>query len=439
MGWLQKSMPIAGSVLFRGSLPPKLSDLRMPPGATVTPRTTGANAHWVADATSPALGHAELICLRDPPAVPKELVAFDNALTAAEKADVALGRSLVTVRIGQSKGHLLRDRKRLLTWLGALFDDDAVIALDHASTRPWSRGMLDDELAHDADVDVTALYAVHAISDAEGERCEWLHTHGLAELGKVDFDILRPAEALTSNAADLIRALAFAVLEDRLKVGTPDFVAFQPGGTVAAVDARAFDAAAPADERAIRDMGDDSHATNRIVLADPSKRGFVGRFFGGGKGVRAARALTNFPDDRAIVFFGHDASALAAERARKTWSQFRAIQHEFADLRFPAIVKLGYRVDGGGETDLEHLWFEVHDADAEMVEATLMNEPFQIRAMQAGQRGRHTVMELLSDWMLMTPLGAVTPRTASALRVLRSNPEVRAKVREIIANTEANG
>lgn len=441
MGWFQKSMPIAGSVLFRGSLPPKLSDLRLPPGATATLREApGAGAHWVADAASPTLGHAELMCLRDPPPVPRELVAFDNALTAAEKADVALGRSLVTVRIAQSKGHLLRDRKRLLAWLGALFDDDAVIALDHASTRPWSRGMLDDELAHDADVDVTALYAVHAISDADGERCEWLHTHGLAELGKVDFDILRPAEALTSNASDLIRALAFAVLEDRLKQGTQDFVAFQPGGAIAAVDAKTFDAGAPADERAIREMGDDSHATDRIVLVDPTRRGFLARLAGGGgKGVRASRALTNFPDERAIVFFGHDASALAAERARKTWSQFRAVREEFADLRLPAIVKLGYRVDGGGETDLEHLWFEVHDAGDETVEATLMNEPFHIRNMKAGQRGRHAVMELLSDWMLMTPLGSVTPRTTSALRVLRANPEVRAKVREIIANAGNDG
>lgn len=435
MGWFQKSMPIAGSVLFRGSLPPKVSDLRLPAGASATPREPNANVHWHADATSLTLGTAELVCLRNAPLPPRELIAYDNALTDAEKAAVALGRSMVTVRVPPTKGNLLGDRKRLLTWLGALFDDDAVVAFDHESGRPWSRGMLDDELSHDADVDVTALYAVHAISTGDGP-CTWLHTHGLAELGKVDFDILHPAEALTSNASDLIRALAFAVLEDRLKAGS-DLVAFHPGGAIAAADAKAFDAAAPPDERAIRDMGpgDESHRIDRIVLVEPSKRGLFARLLGTKK-LQASRALMNFPDDRAIVFFGHDASALAAERARKTWTQCLALREEFADLKLPAIVKLGYRVDGGGETDLEHLWFEVHEAGAETIDATLMNEPFDISTMKAGQRGTHRVMEVMSDWMLMTPLGSVTPRSTSALRALRTNPELREKVRERIASAE---
>ena len=437
MAWSKKSLPISGSVLFRGTLPPRASSLRLPADATLTMRDAPAAAHWAAEATSPTLGTASLTCLRDQPPMPPATLVFDAALTDAEKGAAALGGTFVTVRVEQARGDLLRDRKRLLAWLGALFDDDGLIAIDHASTRGWSRAMLDDELAHDADVDVSALYALHAIA-ADG-RCDWLHTHGLAELGKVDFDVIRPAESLTSNASDLIRALAFAVLEDRLDATSVRFRAFGPGGEVAAVDAATFDRRAPADERAIRDMGPDddgSHARDRIVLVDPPRCGWLARTLLP-RAIRASAALSNVPGDRALIYFSHDASALAAARARGTWPLFLAVRAELAEFELPAIAKLAYRVDGGGPLDLEHLWFEVHDADADTLDATLQSSPFDISAMRSGQRARREV-ERLSDWQIQTPLGSITPRNTTALRVLRADPALRERVREIARESRSS-
>ena len=64
----------------------------------------------------------------------------------------------------------------------------------------WSPAMLDDELAHDADLDVEALYTIHAsTTTAARSRVYWLHTHGLEALGAFDIDVLRPSPAARSK------------------------------------------------------------------------------------------------------------------------------------------------------------------------------------------------------------------------------------------------
>jgi hypothetical protein len=117
-----------------------------------------------------------------------------------------------------------------------------------------------------------------------------------------------------------------------------------------------------------------------------------------------------------------------ARRARQAFSVFRDARREFAELDFPALVKLGYRVDGGGEDDREHLWFQVHEVHEDSVDATLINPPFRVSALRANERRRHP-LELLSDWTIFTPFGQVDPRQTRTLRLLRENPErVRAAV-----------
>ena len=134
--------------------------------------------------------------------------------------------------------------------------------------------MLDDELAHDADLDVEALYTIHAVYDDESADAGfyWLHTHGLDELGAFDIDVVRPSPLLASNAGDPLRALAFAALEGSVTPSTDCFTLGNPGGVVDLVPADDFNAAAAPEDARLRDP-------RRVPRRPPRRR------------LRAARAL----------------------------------------------------------------------------------------------------------------------------------------------------
>jgi hypothetical protein len=79
----------------------------------------------------------------------------------------------------------------------------------------------------------------------------------------------------------------------------------------------------------------------------------------------------------------------------------------------------------------EHLWFEVHDVKNDHLDATLVNDPFDISSMKVGDR-RHHAAELVTDWAIMTPLGQLTPRSLELARKLR---ELRPKILEFPPQT----
>ncbi|MBI5545120.1 MAG: DUF2314 domain-containing protein [Deltaproteobacteria bacterium] len=122
-----------------------------------------------------------------------------------------------------------------------------------------------------------------------------------------------------------------------------------------------------------------------------------------------------------------------AARAQKMLSVLRQVSEELAEFEPGVLVKLGYRMDGGGETDREHLWFEVHGFQGDSVDATLTNAPFYIARLQQGARGLHP-LELLSDWAVFTPFGRVDPRQTRTLRFIRANRE---RLREVMVSVKA--
>ena len=68
----------------------------------------------------------------------------------------------------------------------------------------------------------------------------------------------------------------------------------------------------------------------------------------------------------------------------------------------------------------EHLWFEVHDVRDDQVDATLVNEPYDVARLRQGDRGAHDV-ERITDWLIPTPFGLITPRSQVAARRVRAH------------------
>ncbi|HEV8378702.1 MAG TPA: DUF4026 domain-containing protein [Tepidisphaeraceae bacterium] len=393
----------------------------------VTPLAAGADAHWSATLEHGSWGKATITCPRRFEPVPRAMVEFDPRLDDEDKQAGCDARSTVFVTLKSTKQNVLGDRKLLLRFLRCIMDSDGLIAMDASAMKFWPRVALDEELSHDADLDIESLFLTHLIHEPlpEGSdqepRAYWAHTHGLAELGALDFDILRPSPLLMGAGYDTFRSIAFLILEEKVGPSTDRHEVILPRGECSFVSIEEFNRKAPAEDIALRDGTDDPiHNRNRLVLCDPRRRGLMG-WLGFDK-VRPSKLLSSIDDEHMMCIFTTSATELMAERARQTLELFQKFTEEFREFEVQPLVKLGYVVDGGDATEREHMWFEVSGFANGKVDATLLNQPFNIARMKAGDRGEHG-LDVLTDWQILTPLGSITPREMVAARRLRANRE----------------
>ena len=429
MSWWRRKpdLRMVGSVLFRGQWAARPQDFAhlAARGVTMGPAAREDGPGWEVTLSHPEWGEAALLWHPDLPLPPREVLGFDPRLSTEERELARQAGSAFGVRAAPAAGNVLVDRKVLLRFLHAVMGDDGLMAVDHASQAFWSRAALDDELVHDAELDIDAVYTIHyvrheaAAGAATPGRAYWLHTHGLKEVGATDLDILDPCPDLAGHAHELVRALAFAAVEGRL---TPGGAALRlaRGIDVCAVPMRDFMARATASAPAgfAADL-DEEHVEGHAVVCEPVRTGLFARLLGSAP--RPNRALSGELGDEALIYFSNSATDLMARRARQTIPLLHELAAELAPLQAITLVKLGYPIDGTDDaSQREHLWFEVHGFAGDSVDATLTNQPFNVARLQQGDRGTHP-LELLSDWAIMTPAGRVDPRSTLVLRFLREH------------------
>lgn len=327
--------------------------------------------------------------------------------TVLRSARAAIG-VVLAVEAGGSPRRALRDGKRLLWFARTALGDDGLGAIDVDAQRPWSPAELDDELAHDADLDVESVFGVHAVSD--GGVVRWLHSHGLAELGSFDFDIIDPSPRLFAPGVYALRALASAILEGAVTPSTPSFDLAQPGGRVRFVPAADFDRGATARGGRTPDAVR-GHVEARAVVCEPA--GWLGRLLGR---VEPSRFLSSSAiPDGTVFMLSTEATTRLADRARRTLGRMWSLREELGERCGPALAKLGYPTPSGSR---EHLWFEVHRFLDGRLDATCVNAPWEVPELAQGKRGEHDVA-LVSDWVILTPVGPITPASQTAARRLR--------------------
>lgn len=422
--WKKRAIENTGTVLFRGKLPPRaenfayLTEL----GLTLTEGEQTDGAHWTLAARHPDWGDARIVCLRDAPMPPQELVQHDPRLLDEERELTRLAGSSVSVSLTQRSQDVLLERKRLLRYLRAIMGDDGLVAVDHTAQAFWSRADLDDELAHDAELDVLSLFTVHSVSDEAG-RVSWMHSHGLHEIGHFDFDLIEPSPDLDNVGAwDLIRALAFAIVEGNAEVSGAPFKLVGGAPPVRFVPSKHFRAQSGAEHSSWVEMLDDGHLAGHAVVCEPDSK-LLGLF---ARKARPSRWLSGPLGEDMPLQFSDSASDLMARRARATWKMFHDARGELEGLELPFLAKLRYEDISKGSA--EHLWFEVHSINADTMDATLVNEPFGEIGIALRQRATHDLARL-SDWAIVTPFGMVTPRSTRQLRQLR---ERRVELAEIL-------
>jgi uncharacterized protein YegJ (DUF2314 family) len=419
--FLPKPTVHGGVVLYRGSLAPPIDQIVALADGTAGISATRVDAADDAFAgpavrlTHPVWGEA-LVGVPDDLWLPSDdiLKWGTSSLTDAERELASHAEQALLVRVTTPERRVTRARKYLLRWLRLLMSLDGLVANDLQSQLFWSAAMLDDELAHDAELDVEALFTIHAVYQEVGDQRDvyWMHTHGLEELGAFDVDVLRPSVQLAQNAGDPMRALAFAALEGLVTPSTTGFVMGMPGGAVDFVPASDFDAGASKEDAMLR-LNDAAHTGTRAVLCEP--RGLFGFLR---KKPIPSKFLSRVGDG-AVFAFSKEASSLMAARAHATLDVFKGLVAEFGPTGCPTLAKIGYET-ASDSTTREHLWFEVHGFDGDRIDGTLVNQPFDVPSLQKDARGWHPAADV-SDWIVMSPAGPMTPRNLSAARRLRES------------------
>jgi hypothetical protein len=370
---------------------------------------------WQLEVKDPSWGSATIEAAPDVPD-PEIAIRFASNLTDAEKARVRPPYSAVVITVPGRTKRILADRKALLRCTAAVMGETGLIALDAQSHLPWTREALADELAHDADLDIEALYTIEHVwtADAEGKRTvEWAHTHGLGDVGAFDVDVVAPHPDFVARGAEAFRAIAQLALAKKVSIDSGEFVFGKPGGVARAVRADEFMRQA---EPRWSDLRDVAHDGARAVLCDPAGAGLLGFLRRDAGPVPMSFARRPIPETFASLV-SSDFSDLMAERAAKTLGVLRRYREEFAGVEPVTLVKLGYPTRSG---DREHLWFEVHEMGDDWIEGTLGNRPFDVD-LEPGSTGRYS-LDLLSDWLLLTPAGQINPRSFHAARSLRERP-----------------
>ena len=403
-------VPSRGVVLFEGSVPPgpeAFGGLR-DRGVSISATKDGlalAHAQW---GTARLVGaHAEVSALTD------ALVHPEGLLTVKEREAMARARSGLLLEVDANDESPLVARKRFLRFARAVMGPASLGTLDLLSRRGWSRAAIDDEIALDVWLDVTALFAIHLVSD-DGVVPTWLHTHGLGDVGGFDFDVLSPDPAMGDMRMDVVRALAFAILERRAVMGGEPFTLASPDGDVAFVDAAEFMQTAAAEHVALRSgasANDDDHSQARAIVCEPSTHPLVVYL------KRPMPSLYTSSEEQpgALLKLSTDATEWSAKRARGSFAHLRLLFEATRRTGACPFVNLGFDDDEGAR---EHLWFRVNALTMDTIDATLLNAPFAISGMHEGDRAVHSV-EQLSDWVAPTSRGAARPWYLAPMRRLR--------------------
>lgn len=321
----------------------------------------------------------------------------------------------VSCKLGRDVLDSLHAQVRLLAALAP----DAVAMLDvdafHARTGDWMR----DVASASVPPAPTSFFSVHPVFGEGPRRREtWLHTHGLHRMGSIELEIVgvrrRDAPALTEliyNVARFFLDRGVPLPNTRFDAGTGLPLVWLP-----------WEAGLRHVDGALGGAGDRDadHDGERGILFAPAEET--------PERLEPPRCYVPLIEADPIFYVSPAETERMQKLARERLPSFLALQGRFAKNRkWNFHVKLGIPTNGHRGTHTcggaEHLWFDVHNATAKSVEATLLNQPYFVTGLREGQRGAFD-LRLLTDWSIDSPRGHYTPETVLQLERALTNDRV---------------
>ena len=393
-----------------------IADLRAC-GVTVLQHPATKASPWSMALSHPDWGEADIVLPSESTLPSQSVLAQSISLTPSERQQAQQRRSLVILSMRTRNESILVATKRWLRWGRATAGSIGLCVIDHRSEHIWSIPALDAELLHDAPLDVSSLYSVRVLYDEESSP-QWLHTHGLADLGGFDLDVFYPSpDMLGTIGHDILRAFAFRVLDGHYSIDTKR-LSLVDGETAQLVPWKTFTPRAP--EAIQKLVAGVDHGGHRAVLVD--RQSMAERYR---KEHFQPYRTTSAPLRNIVIEFSDDATALMAERAVATWPRlvrtiraYRTAPAPIADKIEPkCFIKVGIKTGPRFRTNTEHLWFRVNDLSDSTIHATLESEPCDISTLQPGEQYEFEPSQI-TGWVIHTRMGAILPYDDRVARML---------------------
>lgn len=308
---------------------------------------------------------------------------------------------------------------------------DACLLVDFSAMSVLSAGWLKMTVVADIPPGPKYLYTIHAVYDNNktDDSIYWLHTHGLLRCGSMELEVVN----LKNNAQEIYDLLIHAAnlfIKEHYKE-KQKFVIGYDGLDMNLAWIRWEDALTefPADMLGGLNEREDENDVHRqpsgILYAVEDGTYMSPEIY--------AKTLKDNP----IVFI----STQETERMRSLATvHFNAFCKSFDKHGVPKpkkksflggifgskdkedaekwtfLVKLGLMIDDAiDETEREHLWYEVMSIENGIVTGKLVNQPYWIANLNAGDVKSYPVNETLTDWIVYSPQESFNPDLVYAL------------------------
>lgn len=260
------------------------------------------------------------------------------------------------------------------------------------------------------------LYTAQAVSDAEGEGCVWLHTHGLNRCGRPELEVLDSNKENYQEHYNVLETLANRLLEDEEipEFGSPYFLAYVAEGmplVVTLIDwAEAVELYEPDMLGGKKDRQESHNGDTCVIFVYPSRESAdEGKFY-------PLDIYDKLMKDNPVFMISNEETArMRAQAVERISYLLEASQNRENHL----LVKLGLCVDEEYRTqdnEREHIWFEVLEVSGDRFTAKLTQEPYYIKGIHEGYTAQFGP-EDVTDWLIYTPEGRISPDDVYRLSV----------------------
>lgn len=256
------------------------------------------------------------------------------------------------------------------------------------------------------------IYIVQAVSDKRGE--VWLHTHGLCRCGITELEILQSDHENYNNHYQLLSAFA-SFLMDKGRTFVPgkssQYIGVLTNGQPIVATCVPWTAAIKEYKKLILGGANDrqnghNSKTSPIFLYQSEEDEAAGK-------LSKVSEYNLAWGDNPMFFISNEETARMRTLARE---RFHFVREKAEDPGCRTIIKIGLlRDDNDGDlNELEHIWFELISFERDRFRAKLIQEPYAVAGMHAGDERSYTIDDV-TDWIIYTPDFAVTPGKAYLL------------------------
>ncbi|MBP7725038.1 MAG: DUF4026 domain-containing protein [Leptotrichiaceae bacterium] len=260
------------------------------------------------------------------------------------------------------------------------------------------------------------MYKTDSVHDGHEE--VWLHSHGFNRLGIMDLDILYAVEDPRKQYSMFTMLIKYLIDNKELAVNNIPFYVNEDIKIVL-IDAAASIPLALrlANKQSIiggYEDRDDQHLRGRsaiFILDESNNYNFV-------------NSIIENLSDNPIFWISSKETQRMSEKSVETYEYFKMIYNDkyTEDEKWEFLVKVGCLVDESvNDEDKEHLWFEVTKIEGNDITGILINEPYYIKSMKAGQPFIFDYNKL-TEWTIYAPDGLqIVPENVFAYPFLYLN------------------